>query len=693
MTTFTEDRVLAGWADPVRLNRKQASQLIPTWQLGTEQNPDDDLKNFASDGYRGNSLIFSCITEIAGAFAQLPPVTRETRDGEIIPDAPVTQLLNNPSPSMDGYEFQTTMATHKKASGNVYIEKVRELAPGTPTDFVVARRAMPVKALGLIRPDYVKIIPGPRRADDEFAVIIDGTERRRLPRADVIHIQDNPDPLNDFYGVSSIALIITESNLDVQMSKFELAFYQNAGVPYGMLKTSRAMDDDELRETRSRFRRAFQGAKKWFELLIINSSEATYEQLGLPQNQMEQPESREVTESRICAVFHVPPIIVGALVGLKRSTYANYETALLSFWSETMTNEKQSVASALTRELLPEFRTSPTEVVDYDMGRVKVLQSDNTDKANAVANLVRSGGFSPVQALEVVGLDVPEGVSEELISQNRETVVEREGAERSLFRTLDRPIHVRGRWNDAATLKGHAFIDERRRELEVIAAAAERDVGTYLKDLGKRFAAEIEQANAIFAGHNGESTTLLKQVGPEEEQLLSETLFPHGRNAVESGWRLASLEAGIESVFGLDNPTISRLLRDTSGRITAITETTRNEVGRFLLDAQSESRTIFQIVQGDATHPPLAEIGPFSQVRARMIARTEVGIAQNQASAARWRTSGLVEEVDISDGVDCGWTSHDDGDFADGTRRTLGDYEAFPSSHPNCVRGASAVIK
>jgi hypothetical protein len=34
----------------------------------------------------------------------------------------------------------------------------------------------------------------------------------------------------------------------------------------------------------------------------------------------------------------------------------------------------------------------------------------------------------------------------------------------------------------------------------------------------------------------------------------------------------------------------------------------------------------------------------------------------------------------------CGWTFHDDGDLADGSRRTIAELRETPLSHPNCVR-------
>lgn len=42
--------------------------------------------------------------------------------------------------------------------------------------------------------------------------------------------------------------------------------------------------------------------------------------------------------------------------------------------------------------------------------------------------------------------------------------------------------------------------------------------------------------------------------------------------------------------------------------------------------------------------------------------------------------------VEVRDGMDCGWTSHDDPDRAHRTLRTVQDALAHPAAHPNCQR-------
>lgn len=45
-----------------------------------------------------------------------------------------------------------------------------------------------------------------------------------------------------------------------------------------------------------------------------------------------------------------------------------------------------------------------------------------------------------------------------------------------------------------------------------------------------------------------------------------------------------------------------------------------------------------------------------------------------------------TEWLEVRDGADCGWTTHDDPDRANRTLRTVQDALAHPSAHPHCVR-------
>ncbi|MET7649873.1 hypothetical protein [Streptomyces sp. NPDC005486] len=61
-------------------------------------------------------------------------------------------------------------------------------------------------------------------------------------------------------------------------------------------------------------------------------------------------------------------------------------------------------------------------------------------------------------------------------------------------------------------------------------------------------------------------------------------------------------------------------------------------------------------------------------------------VAYNAGTLNRTRQAG-VGTVEVLDGTDCGWTSHQDPDKAARTMRTVEEAAEWPISHPRCRRG------
>ena len=463
--------LLQDWHDNrPRFLRAQDSEYIPTWTAGKEQQQPTDIRTYARDGYGKNSLIYSCIREKSTSFAPLQAqVVR--RDGQAMAGHRMVQLLDNPNSEQDGQDFAELAMTQYEAAGNVYIQKVR-VSPDAERRRTFA--GYPVQELQLIRPDYVSIEPGNRRAEDVYVVRVDGIERARIPRRDMIHIHE-PNLLNDFYGLSKIALLTREGAIDLQMSDFELSFFRNAGVPMGLLSIKGKTTADESDQIKQRFRKAYNGVKKWFDLLILNSDQASYQQLGLAQSDMEMDGTRFHAESRICSVFGVPPIIVGARVAMQGggATFT-YEDAEHAFWAETMVPASLRFARAYQKHLLPEFATTRDQgaSVTYDFTQVRALQEDRSRKLREVVRMVNTGAFTINEALTINGMSAIEGGDFYVRTGNQVTVVRKTDGTEEIV-TQPSP----GAANPDAPLEGAARLDMREVMAEALSIFDKRDGG------------------------------------------------------------------------------------------------------------------------------------------------------------------------------------------------------------------------
>lgn len=426
-----DDSLVRSWTlGRTRLARNQgAGEIIPTWHVQQEQQRPNDLSAYASEGYGKNSLVYSCVREKATSFASLG-APRVIAGGQVVEGGMVTRLTNllsNPNTYQDGAEFAEELKTHDDVAGNVYIHLIEESDdPRRRREFA----GYPVQELQLIRPDYVTIKPGASRANDVYVVTIEGVVRREIPARDIIHLK-RTNPTNDYYGMSPVQLITREVSIDLSMSDQELAFYRNAGVPYGLLYVKGNLTQGQTDETKGAFRRAFSGFKRWFDVLVLNMDEAKYEQLGLAQKDMEQENTRALVESRICATFGVHPLIVGAHFAIAAGGQnAPYEQAQFSFWSETMVPESERIARAFTKYLLPRFATTRVNGanahVAYDYTQVRVLQEDLSRKLREVVRMINTGGVMVSTAFQIVGLTPPPN-SEFYVRSGNQATVDAEG--------------------------------------------------------------------------------------------------------------------------------------------------------------------------------------------------------------------------------------------------------------------------
>ena len=136
----------------------------------------------------------------------------------------------------------------------------------------------------------------------------------------------------------------------------------------------------------------------------------------------------------------------------------------------------------------------------------------------------------------------------------------------------------------------------------------------------------------------------------------------------------------------------SEIMRTMGGRITRINETTRQRVMRLLAEGVERGEGGRTLAQRIERVIPGIRGRISSPARARMIARTEAAFASAESSVKTYELAG-VELVDIEDGPECGWFTHNERPLARGQRVPLERYQRTPLAHPNCRRVAIPVVR
>ena len=616
--------------------------------------PDASYGNFAQQGYAGNELVFACIREIATSTAEANLCLYDANHDKI-DNSPLANLIAKPANGQTQYEFLENLITHLQIAGNAYVLK--------------ERARVGVVSLMLLRPDRMSVIPG---GGYSYEV---GGKKYMIPAEDVGHLKF-PNPNNDFYGLSPLQVLAKQINLDTDATTFTKAYFNNAGVPSGILKLRRKLSNqDEADRLRSAWHNKFQGNRNWHRIAILDE-DATYEKMGGTLGEMEIPALRNLSESRICSALGVPAILVGANIGLQRSTFSNYAEARESFWEETLLPLYRRIEQFMVGLLEPEFPRERGQL-EFDFSEVRALQEDEDAMVNRqlvraqIANQLITAGFTPSAALQAAGI---------------EDELEHTGYLPTSLSVLgQRPVEGKALTQTAAN-----------RLLEPLGASYEEEVEVMERVLAKFFKEQLNRADGIMGRYLSQDEPEAKIQMPFNELTLiplaadaelSAAMSPTLIKTMGRAWdTINAANVFMPMPFDPELPIFSNVLRNAG---TKINDVSRAALRKQLQAGNQAGYSLDQIVRGvpkDDYRGLRSVVRETYKNRSKTIARTEIATAQNTGTAGRYKAAGVTEVI-IQDG--------DLDDLCapyDGTRQSIDWALDNPIAHPNCTRAYSAVI-
>ena len=358
-----------------------------------------DLQSFIDSGFNLNAVINAACMYRADAVntAQLRGYTGTPDQAEALPPAdPLARLLEFPNLYQSAAEFHALNSVFFALAGQSFIWLRRDKAGGVPT------------AMYTLRPDRVKIVPA-RAGQDDFVLgyvyvregqaIHDG--QPLLPE-DVIHARrPNPgDPLlGAGYGFSPLSSAAQSANVDNDVTKFLKVFFQSGAMFQNVVSFEGSHTPEELGAVRERLKEIYGGTENWNEWGVFSDGakvsrvSPTFDEMGF-----DAIDARN--EARMLMALGVPPILVGARLGLERSTYANYLEGRRAFWEDRLLPELRLFEGKYKSRL-----NTDTTFVKYDFSDVPALRRDIPALATAAYQLWRMG-VPARQAFTTTGLEV-----------------------------------------------------------------------------------------------------------------------------------------------------------------------------------------------------------------------------------------------------------------------------------------------
>jgi HK97 family phage portal protein len=344
-----------------------------------------------------NELVFACIAVKATA-ARDPRLTvqlQKTSGGKVTYE------------EQSGHPFRSLIMrpNDKMTEGDLMRAAIVSWDVSNPRRFYAEREYKNGLLIGLhpLNPALMRPKYSPSNRDLIGYTWGDGRERREYS-LDELLIRSAPS----WYDPPPLVAALGATESDTAQTDYIRAFFENGGVPPGLLKYRMPMNDekrDEIRDKwRSRYGNRF-GRQHDIGVLDVN---VEWQETGSKLDELQSQTLRSVAESRICMVFGVPPLIVYAYVGLLRATYSNLGEAWRGFWDATMSPLFKELKDFWTWSLLPEFEDladirSEKVKLAYDMSTVAALQ-DDVDAIQTRARANFGGGLiSQNEARSAIG--------------------------------------------------------------------------------------------------------------------------------------------------------------------------------------------------------------------------------------------------------------------------------------------------
>jgi HK97 family phage portal protein len=329
--------------------------------------------SFATDGYQGNGVVFSCVQARTSLFAQATFKWQNLATQRLFGDGSLS-LLENPWPNGTTTDLLARMLQDVDLAGNAFV------------------RIWPDR-LERLRPDHVDIVHvdaaarGREEGPDEVIGYIywcdgRGGDGEFVPVEEVVHWSPIPDPTTEFRGMSWLTPVVREINADMAMTEHKSQFFGNAATPNLVIKYERKLGQDQINRLRERWQARYGGPENGWRTAILDEG-ADLTVVGNTFEQMDFTTLQAAGERRVCLAAGVPPTLFAT-----DQTYANFGQAWRSLADGTVYLLWVSAVAALSKAV-----PAPAGArLWFDTSAIPVLQEAETARAEAARTWAVAAG-------------------------------------------------------------------------------------------------------------------------------------------------------------------------------------------------------------------------------------------------------------------------------------------------------------
>jgi HK97 family phage portal protein len=300
-----------------------------------------DYASLAREAFMKNPVAHRAIAMTAEAAASVQFTAMQ--GAHEVEDHPLRALVTRPNDVQTGRALMEQLYVALLLSGNAYIEAVRLDSA--------------VRELYALRSDRMRVVPGRDGWPQAYVYTAGGRELRLTREADgfmpVCHVR-RVHPVDDHYGLSPVEAVAQAIDTHNAMSAWNKALLDNAARPSGALiykgpQGHESLSDEQFTRLKAELEEGRSGTRHAGRPLLLEGG-LDWKPMSLTPQEMDFESGRNASARDIAMVFGVPPMLLG-IPG--DATYANYESANLAFWRQSVLPLASRLGEALSHWLSP----------------------------------------------------------------------------------------------------------------------------------------------------------------------------------------------------------------------------------------------------------------------------------------------------------------------------------------------------
>lgn len=348
--------------------------------------------------YRKNELAFACINKIADVMNDAEIVVEKLNNKgeyERLIGHPMVGLIKRPNVEEVGSDLRRKVIQSENSLGIVYFHLIRPRPNAVPIAVYVLNpnRVFPQVNYSNGTIDYFRYSTALGKQID-------------ISPEDIL-IKRRTDLTDEFGGLAPLSVAANTISGDENLTDYVNSFLDpsgGGGVPAGILKFNATLSPEMARLKKEMWNKNTRG-----DQIAVLDANAEFQPIGSKLSELNSGDLREQNESRICSVFGVPPILVGAYVGIKNTTAnATAKSALKDFGINKISPELKVLREWLTWNLLAQFEDE-NEIkaekirVNFDLSQMVAFQEDLDAIHNRARTNFSAGGWTLNEFREATG--------------------------------------------------------------------------------------------------------------------------------------------------------------------------------------------------------------------------------------------------------------------------------------------------